>query len=59
MIEILERRIDGSFVITHEGMPYHVTPDYSPELWAEVCAQEELDPEAQAAVYMGPQDAEV
>lgn len=51
MIKILERRDDGTFVITHNGQPYHVTPDYSPELWAAVCAQEEIDPVAQAEIY--------
>lgn len=38
----IERRDDGSFVvqaeISGEWMPYHVTPEYSPELYAQVCA---------------------
>ena len=58
----IEKREDGTFVVQAEVdgsfVPYHVTPEYSPELRAEVCAQEELDPEAQAAVNAGPQDAE-
>ena len=36
--EILEQRDDGTFVIMHNGEPYHVTPEYSPELFAAVCA---------------------
>lgn len=51
MIEILESRADGSFVIMRDGIPFHVTPDYSPDLWAAVCAQEGIDPGAQAAIY--------
>jgi hypothetical protein len=37
--EILEQREDGTFVIMQNGEPYHVTPDYSPELFTAVCAQ--------------------
>ena len=53
---VIERRENGSFVIEKNDselglIPYHVTPDYCPELWAAVCVQEGLDPEAQAAKY--------
>ena len=41
--EILERRDDGTFVIMQNGEPYHVTPDYCPELFAAVCAQEGIE----------------
>ena len=39
MIEIIESRDDGTYVILHEGLPYHVTPEYCPDLYAEVQAQ--------------------
>lgn len=53
---IIERRGDGSFVIEKDvpgiGLsPFHVVPDLYPELWASVCAQEGLDPVAQAEIY--------
>ena len=41
--EILERRDDGTFVIMQNGEPYHVMPDYCPELFAAVCAQEGIE----------------
>ena len=44
MYEILEQREDGTFVITLNGMPYHVTPSYCPELYAAVCAQLGIEP---------------
>lgn len=50
--EIIERRENGSFVIAGELGPYHVTPDYCPELWAAVCAQEGIDANEQAAKYL-------
>ena len=38
----IERRDDGTFVVQAEVdgafVPYHVTPEYSPELYAAVCA---------------------
>ena len=41
----IESRPDGTFVvmahINGEWMPYHVTPEYCPELWASVKAQVE------------------
>ena len=41
-IEQIEQREDGTFVVqaTIDGvqMPYHITPGYSPELYASVCA---------------------
>lgn len=37
--EILEQREDGTFVIMHNGEPYHVTQEYCPEIFAAVCAQ--------------------
>lgn len=54
--EILERRADGSFVIEKQVdglglVPFHVIPDMYPSLWAAVCAQEELDAEAEAEAY--------
>lgn len=39
MIEILETREDGTFVILHDGLPFHCTPEYCPDLYAEVQAQ--------------------
>lgn len=44
MYEILEQRDDGTFVILKDGMEYHVTPDYCPELYAAVCAQLGIEP---------------
>ena len=41
--EILETRDDGTFVIMKDGNPYHVTPEYCPELYAAVCAQEGIE----------------
>ena len=41
--EIQERRNDGTFVILYEDQPYHVTPEYCPELYAAVCAQEGIE----------------
>jgi len=38
--EIIERRDDGSFVILKDGSPFHVCPEYCPELWAAVKAQD-------------------
>jgi len=37
--EILDQHEDGTFVIMKDGNPYHVTPDYCPEIYAAVCAQ--------------------
>lgn len=48
---IIERRADGSFIIAGKEGPYQVEPDYCPELWAAVCAQEGLDAEAEATKY--------
>lgn len=44
--EIQEKRDDGTFVILYEDQPFHVTPDYSPELYAAVCAQLYIEPKA-------------
>ena len=53
---ILERRVDGSFVIEKQVdglgiVEFHVIPDMYPDLWAAVCAQEGLDAEVEAAKY--------
>ena len=48
-MEIIERRINGSYVIIKNGQPYHVIPG-EPE-WAEVCQQEGVAPDVQAAIY--------
>ncbi len=37
--EILEEREDGTFVILYEGLPFHVCPEYRPDLYAAVLAQ--------------------
>ena len=41
----IEVRADGTFVVqaemAGEYLPYHVTPEYCPELWASVKAQVE------------------
>lgn len=39
MYEILEIRDDNTYVILKEGMPYHVTPEYCPDLYNLVLAQ--------------------
>ena len=39
--EVIEIRHDGTYVIMLDGNPYHVTPEYCPELWASVKAQVE------------------
>jgi len=39
--EVIEIRDDGTYVIMLDGNPYHVTPEYCPELWASVKAQVE------------------
>lgn len=36
--EILEEREDGTFVINLNG-PFHVCPEYRPDLWRAVLAQ--------------------
>jgi len=43
--EVIEIRHDGTFVIMLDGNPYHVTPDYCPELWASIKAQVEASKE--------------
>jgi len=48
-MEILETRIDGSFVITKNGMPYQVIPGM--EEWEEVCEVAGVDSVSQAAIY--------
>jgi len=47
--EIQERRDDGTFVILYEDLPFHVTPDYSPELYVAVCAQLGIEPQTPEA----------
>lgn len=49
--EILETRDDGSFVIQGPDGPFQVTPDYCPELWKAVCAQQGLGSDTQAEKY--------
>jgi hypothetical protein len=39
MYEIIEVREDSTFVIIQDGMPYHVTPEYCPDLYVLVRAQ--------------------
>lgn len=42
-LETIITRPDGTYEITRldNGWPYHVTPDYCPELYAQVKAQAE------------------
>ena len=37
--EILEEREDGTFAILLDGQPFHVCPEYRPDLWRAVLAQ--------------------
>lgn len=37
--EILEVRDDNTYVIIKDGMPYHVTPEYCPDLYNVISAQ--------------------
>ena len=46
---IIDARIDGSFVITKNGMPYQVIPGM--EEWASMCEAAGVDPETQAGIY--------
>ena len=48
-MEILEYRIDGSFVIMKNGLRYQVIPGM--EEWDAVCEVAGVDPETQAGIY--------